>query len=39
MRVNIPYPKKVYDPNTTTKQKNRLMRKFWKHVALSAKRK
>lgn len=39
MRVNINKPKKYFDPNTTAKQKKRLMRKFWKHVALSAKRK
>jgi len=39
MRVNIEMPKKYYDPNTTAKQKRRLMRKHWKHVALSYKRK
>lgn len=39
MRVNIDMPKKYFDPTTTAKQKRRLMRKHWKHVALSCKRK
>ena len=37
MRVNIDLPKKYYDPNTTAKQKRRLMRKHRKHCIVGCK--